>query len=68
MIEFTKDVIIEMIITIQQYARTHKKLFSMMKSKDALQQLFGAMFGSDVIGMFFSKILPKSFIDKFVSR
>lgn len=67
-VTLTKDVIIEMIITIQQYARTHKKLFSMMKSKNALQQLFGAMFGSDVIGMFFSRILPESFIDKFVSR
>lgn len=67
-VTLTKDVIIEMIITIQQYARSHKKVFNMMKSKDMLQQLFGAMFGSDVIGMFFSRILPKSFIDKFVSR
>ena len=66
----TKDIIIDMLVIIQQYARTHKKTFKLMIDTAGLERTIGTIFGNDIIGMIFSKILEQrpQFIGKLVSR
>lgn len=64
----TKDAIISMLITIQQYARTHKSTFKTMKDTLGLEHSLKHILGNDIIGSIFMKMMPSWFISKLVSR